>query len=96
MHQPHDDPKQTSNVLVSKPGVHLQDPERIILWLVRTLWQDERTVFLLRMTNIVDQLQHIIDSDPQPKDLISSYVAAQIGDLSILCECLHQTDLYQP
>ncbi|EME42787.1 hypothetical protein DOTSEDRAFT_176085 [Dothistroma septosporum NZE10] len=94
--QPHDDLRQTSDVFMSKPGVHFQDPERLMLWLLQTLWEDDTSVFLLRMTNLVDQLQHIIDSDPKAKDFVSSYIAAQIGDLSILCECLHQTDLYQP
>lgn len=96
LREPEDDLKQTGIYIQSKPGLSLKDPEHFILYLFRLLWDQGHTVLLLRMSNIVDELQHTIDSDAKAKDLISSYCAAQLGDLSILCECLRQLELYQP
>jgi hypothetical protein len=47
-------------------------------------------------TNIVDELQRLIDSEPAAKASISSYVAEHITDLAIASECLRQLDTYQP
>ncbi|GIZ42786.1 hypothetical protein CKM354_000604100 [Cercospora kikuchii] len=94
--QPEDDLKQAWIKIQSKPEVSTKYPENFILYFFRILWSDPQSVHLLKMTNVVDELQHTIDSDPKAKDLVSSTCAAHIGDLSILGECIRQIELYQP
>lgn len=48
-----------------------------------------------RLNNVVDELQRLIDAGPA-KSLISAYLASLVVDLAIVCECLHQLDLYMP
>ncbi|ERS96720.1 hypothetical protein HMPREF1624_06929 [Sporothrix schenckii ATCC 58251] len=48
------------------------------------------------MTTAVDELERLIETEPEAKSLVSAHVAAFIGDLSIVAQCLAQIDLYQP
>lgn len=48
------------------------------------------------LTTLVDELQRFIDSDPKAKSLISGYIAAVMGDLAIMSECLRHINIYQP
>lgn len=65
-------------------------------WLLSTLWEDGHELFLVGMRLTVDELERLIDAEPEAKQLISSYVAALIGDLSIVTQCMRQLDLYHP
>ncbi|KAK4234779.1 hypothetical protein C8A03DRAFT_46958 [Achaetomium macrosporum] len=53
-------------------------------------------LFFARMPIVVDELERLLRAEPRARDLVSGYVAARIGDLSILCECIRQLDIYQP
>lgn len=45
---------------------------------------------------LMDGLNSFIESEPQAKAMITPFVASSIGELSILSECLHQLEIYQP
>lgn len=45
---------------------------------------------------MVDELQRLMDSESQARDMISSWIADILSDLAIIAECLRQIDLYQP
>lgn len=45
---------------------------------------------------VVDELERLLRAEPRARDLVSGYIAERIGDLSVLCECLRQLDIYQP
>lgn len=45
---------------------------------------------------LMDGLNNFIESEPQAKAMITPFVASSIGELSILSECLHQLEIYQP
>lgn len=64
--------------------------------LLQTLWEDGQNLFLLGMNNVVDELQHLLQSEPKASNFVSAYLAEVIGDLSISCECLRQVQTYYP
>lgn len=82
--------------LMQKPGVKMDKTTEHVLWLLRTLWEDDRTLFFCRLPVIVDELERLIQADQKARDLISPYVAFIIGDLSVVAECLRQLQVYQP
>jgi len=45
---------------------------------------------------LMDRLHRFIESEPEAMAMITPLVASSIGELSILSECLHQLDIYQP
>lgn len=91
-------PDSTTSMIyvVSRPGVKPSDVGGQVLWLLRTLWEDGQPLFLARLTSIVDELERLLQSEPEAKNLITGHVASVIGDLSIVAQCLRQLELYQP
>lgn len=83
-------------VITMKPGVKQNSVEKELVWLLRTLWEDGKDLFFARMPMIVDELERLLRAEPKAREMISGYVAGRIGDLSILCECLRQLEIYQP
>ncbi|KAK4445232.1 hypothetical protein QBC34DRAFT_497673 [Podospora aff. communis PSN243] len=81
--------------LVSNPA-KIGDVESHLLWLLKTLYDDDEQLKTLGLTMVMDELEHFISSNPKAKALISSYVGRAIGDLSILAQCYRQLELYQP
>lgn len=45
---------------------------------------------------IVDEMQRLIETKPRARELVSSYVGRIIANISIICECLRQLDIYFP
>jgi hypothetical protein len=87
----------TSQIFViSKSGVKLNRIENELLWLLRTLWEDSHTLFLTDMTLVVDELERLLQAEPQAADLVSARVADHIGSLAIISQCLNQLKLFQP
>ncbi|KAK5942298.1 hypothetical protein PMZ80_004861 [Knufia obscura] len=87
----------TPNIQVKqKSGLRLDKEVTHLMLLLRTLWEDDEGLFLMGMTNVVDELQRLLQSEPKANEMISSFLAEVIGDLSISCECLRQLETYQP
>jgi hypothetical protein len=51
---------------------------------------------LFGMTTMMDGLQHLIESEPRAREMITPFIASTIGDLTVISECLHQLEIYQP
>lgn len=81
--------------LVSNPA-KIGEVESIMIWLLKTLYDDGEDLKTLGLTMAMDELEHFISTNPKAKALISSYVGHAIGDLSILSQCYRQLELYQP
>lgn len=94
--QPPPDSRTSKIVLTSRPGVKLSNIEGQVMWLLRTIWEDGQQLFLARLTIIVDELDRLLQSEPEAKNLITAHVASIIADLSIIAQCLRQLELYQP
>ncbi|KAL6862573.1 hypothetical protein ACO1O0_002808 [Amphichorda felina] len=87
----------SSRILVmTKSGVKMNKTETQLLWLLRTLWEDEKQLFLIGMPLVLDELERLPQTDPEAKELISAHIAQAIGNLSILSHCMTQLSLYQP
>jgi hypothetical protein len=92
---PPDDPNSPL-ISIQSNGRKMAPLETQLMWLLQTLWEDSRSLFLCGMPLIVDELQRLIDMEPKAKTMITEYVGNLIGDLAIICECLRQLDTYQP
>ncbi|XP_044724835.1 C2H2 and C2HC zinc finger [Hirsutella rhossiliensis] len=94
--EPPVDASSTIIQIRSKSGVKMNKVEAQLTWLLRTLWEDDRQLFLVRLPLALDELERLLMAEPQAKELVSAHVAEVIGNLSILSQCLSQLDLYQP
>ncbi|KAK2755094.1 hypothetical protein FQN54_006623 [Arachnomyces sp. PD_36] len=94
--EPPPDARTTKIGVVSKPGVTMNAVETQLIWLLRTLWEDGDQLFLTGMPAVVDELERLIQSEPQARELLSSYITTVVGDLSIISQCVNQLSLYQP
>lgn len=94
--QPPPDSTTSMIKIMSRPGIKFSDVEGQVFWLLRTLWEDGRPLFLVRLTIIVDELERLLQSEAEAKNLISAHVASVIGELSIIAQCLRQLELFQP
>lgn len=83
-------------VITSRPGVKKDRVQTELIWLLTTLWEDGQALFFARLPMVVDELERLLDSDPEANQLISPYIAGVIGDLSIISQCLRQLEIYQP
>ncbi|EQL04262.1 hypothetical protein OCS_00012 [Ophiocordyceps sinensis CO18] len=90
------DPNSTITQIRSKSGVKMNKVELQLIWLLRTLWEDGRQLFLVRPPLVLDELERLLMAEPPAKELVTAYVAEVIGNLSILSQCLSQLNLYQP
>lgn len=79
-----------------KLGLQLDEIEKQLVWLPSTLWEDGQALFLVRITALMDELERLIQSESLAKNLLSSYITREIGDLSIVSQCLNQLTLYMP
>ncbi|KAL1863080.1 hypothetical protein VTK73DRAFT_6460 [Phialemonium thermophilum] len=82
--------------VASKPGVKMNKTVQQVLWLLQTLWEDGQNLFLCRLPFVVDELDRLLNTDQEARELVSPYVAMLIGELSIIGECLRQIDTYFP
>jgi hypothetical protein len=58
--------------------------------------EDDYQLFLAGLPLVVDELQRLVQSEPQAKDLISESMADLIGKFSILAQCIKELELYNP
>ncbi|PNY25651.1 Uncharacterized protein TCAP_04410 [Tolypocladium capitatum] len=82
--------------IMSKSGVKMNKTEGHLIWLLGTLWEDGHQLFLMRMPLVLDELERLLQAEPQAKELVTAYIAQVIGNLSIISQCMTQLDLYQP
>lgn len=94
--EPPVDAESTLIRIMSKNGVKMGKIETQLMWLLRSLWEDDKQLFLMGMPLVLDELERLLQAEPQAKELITAYIAEVIGNLSIISQCLAQLDLYQP
>ncbi|KAK3048401.1 hypothetical protein LTR09_010232 [Extremus antarcticus] len=96
MRAPNGDPAYTKMQISSKPNMNLSQFEGELLWLLRVLWNDGHELFLAGLSNVVDELERLVQSEPKAKAMISSFIAEHIADLAIVTEAMRQLQIYQP
>jgi hypothetical protein len=50
----------------------------------------------LGITKMMDAFQHLVESQPEAKALLTPYLASSVSNLATISECWHQLELYQP
>lgn len=83
-------------VIMNRSGVRWGKTEGELLWLLKTLWEDVKTLFFARLPMIVDELERMLNAEPMAKDRVSPYIAKVVGDLSIIPHYLRQLEIYRP
>jgi hypothetical protein len=92
-------PKDANTTMIqirSKPRAKRDKTQSEPFWLLQTLFGDENTLFFIGLTNVVDELERLIQSERNAKEMISPFVADVIADLSIVTEGLRQLKVFQP
>lgn len=77
-------------------GAKMDKVEEQLIWLPRTLWKDGHELFLATMPLVVDEIERLIEPEPNARELLSSQITGVVGDLSILSQCLNQLGFYHP
>ena len=94
--EPENDPTVTRIVTLQRENVKLDKVQKDLFWLLTTLWEDGQALFLMGITNLLDELQRLLNTHATANQMISSYIANLLSDLSVVCECLRQLQNYQP
>jgi len=82
--------------IVRKPSTKLSQVETELLWLLELLWADREELAWAGLSETVDELQRLLRSDGEAKNLISAHVLTYIGALAVISETLKQLNMYQP
>ncbi|KAL0930121.1 uncharacterized protein CTRU02_214941 [Colletotrichum truncatum] len=80
----------------SRTDVKMTKVESQLTWLLRILWEDGTDLFLMSMPLALDELDRLLQAEPEAKDLVTGRIASMIGNLSIIAQCFSQLELYQP
>ena len=59
------------DIAVRKSDVKMGNAVSDILWPMRTLWEDGQSLFVARIPAVVDELNHLLQSEPSAQNLIS-------------------------
>ncbi|KAG0651258.1 hypothetical protein D0Z07_1847 [Hyphodiscus hymeniophilus] len=84
-------PGSTMVRLVGSPNLR----EDHTFWFFSRLWDDDQ-LRLLGFPNLMDELEHIIQSDPKEKQKLSSWVAQIFSGLGVIARARHELDIYLP
>lgn len=90
------DPSTPMIKIMRRPEIKLERVEKEFIWLLQTLIEDGSTLFFVGLTNVVDELERLIQSDAKVRMLISAHIADIFSDLSVISEALRQLKIYQP
>ncbi|RYC62729.1 hypothetical protein CHU98_g3466 [Xylaria longipes] len=88
--------KSSMTKIIRNGAVKRDKVTQHLIWLLQTLWEDGRDLFLCRMTTVIDELDRLLKAEPKALELVSPYIAMLIGELSITGECLRQLEIFQP
>jgi hypothetical protein len=77
--------------VISKKGVRTD----YLMWIFQTLWDDQQ-LFLVRLPDLMDELERLIHNNPREKEKLSPWVAHVYSDLGVIAGALHEINIYQP
>lgn len=90
-----DAPLKKSHV-IPKPGMKSDNLGIKLVKRLAPLWNMGRNINTTCLQKFIDDVDRLLESEQKAKELVSSYVASIIGELSIISQCITQLDLYQP
>jgi hypothetical protein len=77
-----------------KPEALRTRAEHSLVWLLGFLADNSHD--LIMTATGVDELQRLVEADPEVSRLLTPFSATLFGDVSILAQCLRQINLYHP
>ncbi|PYI31035.1 hypothetical protein BP00DRAFT_344632 [Aspergillus indologenus CBS 114.80] len=93
---PHDPDFAHGGVFGKRPGAKPTAVEQKLFWLIENIFDNHLLLKLAGVPLIIDEVERLLENEPGARDLITPWLAALIGDISILAKCLDQLRLYQP
>lgn len=63
-----------------------------LLWLLSSIWRQEARI-MLGLRNIVDEIEYLLESDPNLKDKLSPFMMRELSDLALIAAIEYETDL---
>ncbi|CAF9941525.1 MAG: hypothetical protein HETSPECPRED_003636 [Heterodermia speciosa] len=93
--EPPRDKRSTKIAVIKRDGLPKDESRDKLIWIFMTMF-DDRNRHLAGLNTLIDELERMMENDPKSKTRISSWMADQIADLSVLSQCLHQIELFQP
>lgn len=84
------------DTIALKAGAMRDKVQSELVWLLDILGERRKEVDLAGRTILIDELERFLQAEPKAKALVSSHLAAVLGDLSVINEATRQLDLYQP
>ncbi|KAJ5711451.1 hypothetical protein N7488_005607 [Penicillium malachiteum] len=94
--QPSLDLHQREYVVMAESGMKKTKVERKLIYLLGILWCGGQQLFIARLPVAMGEIERLIQSEKEARELLSPYVFSVIGDLSILSQCLNQLAHFQP
>ncbi|RDW68843.1 uncharacterized protein DSM5745_08603 [Aspergillus mulundensis] len=67
-----------------------------VVWSLTFLSKDNQVLDIISTRVLTDELERLLQSEPRARAMLTPYVAAIVGDLSLLAQCANQFDQYQP
>lgn len=78
----------------SKTVTRAEQPIEQLRKSLQSLWEDDQELFPPGLTDVVDELQRLIQAKPEPSDSVSAHVVEILDGLSIACGCLREVQIY--
>jgi hypothetical protein len=75
-----------------KEGAAKTKLEQRMLWLLQALWDDGANLSVAGLPVTVDELERLVQAEPEAGRMIAPYLLGLIGDLSIISHYLEQVD----
>jgi hypothetical protein len=60
-----------------------------LIYLLKILWEDDRNLFLLGLSCVVEESELLLLSEPTAGDFTSKNIASTIGNIAIVSQCLY-------
>ncbi|KAI1952734.1 hypothetical protein LOZ57_000814 [Ophidiomyces ophidiicola] len=86
---------QVSGTTKMAAGLKVNRPNDFLMWAVQVLLDDEQ-LFLVRLPDLMDELEQFIQSNKTEKARLSEWILNELSDLGLIAGALHQVSLYQP
>lgn len=87
------EPNTTMILVRAKQNATIKKDKLIRLF--RILWDDQQ-LFLLKLPNVMDELERVVETEREQKQRLSGWVASFVSDLALLAQMKNQLNLYQP
>lgn len=84
----------TSDEVLKRRGVKIEQHEMKVLDLLLTLWVPDLAA--ISSPDVRDEIERLVDMDPKARGRITPCLANLVGKISIISHCVRLVENYQP